>query len=64
MGTSSVRKDRNPRGMNIIVAERLNKWLVKNGHNDRSKSFMVTSGDPRLFGDEFFVFPMGKFKYT
>ncbi len=44
----------------------LNQWLAKNGHADRSKSVSVTSDyeTAAYFGQPYWVFPIGKFKYT
>jgi hypothetical protein len=64
MGIKDVRKSRKPRGMKASSAKKLNEWLVSNGHNDRSKSVIATSGNTNMFGVEYFIFPMGNFSYT
>ena len=45
-------------------ASEFNKWLVKNGHADRSKSVMCSKEANELFGDPFYVFIAGNYKYT
>ena len=66
LGIKDVRQDRESLGMMQHVADNFNKWLVKQGHLDRSKSVMATSNGYHTtgFGNQFFIFPIGKFDYT
>jgi len=66
VGVKSVRQDRTPLGMYKIQANQLNKWLKKNGHVPRNKAVFATSNKHNvdLFGNTFYIFPIGKFNYT
>jgi len=64
-GSKRVRKDRKPQGMLMDEFIAFNKWLEERGHNRRDKSFSATStSHVALFGNPYFVFPIGKFSYT
>lgn len=66
MGEKQVRKDRYPYGMTRKEADHINNWLGKNGHNRRDQSVLCTSdrGWAETFGQEYMIFPVGKFSYT
>lgn len=64
VGIRKVRQNRKPQGMDQSVANDLNKWLVKNGHADRSKSVICSRDSNPLFGDGFWIFIEGNYKYT
>jgi hypothetical protein len=60
-----VRKDREPYGMSVPMARELNKYLVKHGHCDRSKSAIASAAvDIGQFGNAFYFFPIGDFNFT
>ena len=64
-GKKKVRKDRKSLGMLSNEADGLNKWLVQNGHCDRSKSVIASSSRSHCseFGSSVFaIYPIGKFK--
>lgn len=65
-GRKSIRKDRLPHGMSKEKSENLNKFLISNGHADRSKSLLATSNKKYSmnFGRPFIIYPVGEFKYT
>ena len=66
-GENSVRQNRKSRGMTARSAKSVNKWLVKNGHTDRSKSMFAGSDPTRLYlfsQNIYEIFPIGKFNYT
>jgi hypothetical protein len=44
----------------------LNEWLAKNGHAERNKSISCTTDyeAASYFGQPYYIFPIGKFKYT
>jgi len=66
-GKKKVRQDREAKGMDGSGSYNFNKWLVKNGHTDRSKSVMATSmiERGRFFSEDVYViYPIGKFNYT
>jgi len=64
VGYRKVRQDRKPQGMEKSTADDLNKWLIKNGHADRSKSVICSRDSNPLFGDGFWIFIEGNYKYT
>lgn len=64
VGYRKVRQDRRPLGMGKTTANDLNKWLAKNGHADRSKSVMCSRKVNPLFGEGFYIFVEGNYKYT
>jgi hypothetical protein len=66
IGIKRVRKDRKPLGMSKEEADFINKWLEKNGHSRRDKSVMAIGNMDTigLFGDTYYFFPIGNFKYT
>ena len=63
-GYKTVRQDRRSLGMAQDIANKFNKWLVKNGHADRSKSVMCSRDGSEMFGRPFYVFIEGDYKYT
>lgn len=66
LGKKKVRQDRKPRGMQSGVFEKFNKWLEKNGHVRRDKSVIARKDNNKrnMFGDNYYIFPIGKFNYT
>ena len=59
-----VRQDRRAR---LAIPERsdaANKWLEKNKHVRRDKAVMASSRERKIFGYEYYMFPIGKFNYT
>lgn len=65
-GKKQVRQDRKPRGMKTELFEKLNKWLQKNGHIRRDKAVIAANikNTTSMFGDVYWMFPIGKFDYT
>lgn len=63
-GYRETRKDRKPLGMMGITFKPFNKWLVKNGHADRSKSISCSRRASSLFGERYTIFIEGNYKYT
>lgn len=67
-GKQQVRKDRKPRGTSQALADNINKWLEKNGHNRRDQSLITTPNYnyARLLfsAPVFMVFPIGRFSYS
>jgi hypothetical protein len=60
----SVRQDRKAR---LTVPERsgiANKWLEKNKHVRRDRAVIASSKERKVFGYEYYIFPIGKFNYT
>lgn len=65
-GKKQVRQDRKPRGMKPEVFEQLNNWLQKNNHVRRDKAVIAANikSTTSMFGDVYWMFPIGKFDYT
>jgi len=66
MGIMDVRQDRRPMQMDYHAAKYLNDWLAKEGHARRDKSVLCSPGTDllKIFGKPFYIFPIGKVKYT
>ena len=65
-GIKKVRKNRIPKGTPAKEFKILNKWLQGNQHARRDKSISVTSNrtTAEFFGNNSWVFPIGKFDYS
>lgn len=63
-GYRKTRQNRRSLGMDQNIFKKLNSWLVKNGHVDRSKAIMCSREARPLFGRPFYVFIEGDYKYT
>lgn len=67
-GKKQVRQDRKPRGMNSDAFKKFNKWLDQNGHVRRDKAVIAANISDglfeNLFGNVYYIFPIGKFDYT
>lgn len=66
VGIKGVRKDRIPSGSNRFVFDYVNKWLDKKGYPRRDRSVMCRSSDYQmeLFGNPYYIYPKGNFKYA
>ena len=63
-GYRKTRQDRRPLGMDKNLFDKFNKWLIKSGHMDRSKSVICSTIARRLFGLPYYIFIEGDYKYT
>jgi len=65
-GIKKVRKNRKPKGTPDKDFRLLNKWLDGNQHARRDKSISTTTDKlhVQLFGNNSWVFPIGKFDYS
>lgn len=59
-----VRKDRRARIGGANEAKFLNELLEKYGHIRRDKSVMANNRSTATFGQQYYIFPIGKFNYT
>ena len=66
VGKKKVRQNRKPLATGKKVFVKFNKWLRENKHVRRDKAVIATSdkGHVGLFGNPYFIFPIGKFDYT
>jgi hypothetical protein len=65
-GERRVRKNRQAVGMSQSEADSFNIWLTLNGFCRRDESVMTTSNPDHasMFGNVFYFFPIGNFRYT
>lgn len=66
-GKRKVRQDRIPQGTAESTFKIFNKWLESNGHTRRDKAVIArneANDNANDFGPLYYIFPIGKFKYT
>ena len=59
-----ARQDRKPRGSDWNTFKKMNEWLVENGHVRRDKAVRAINDKPEFAGEDFFIWPIGRFDYT
>ncbi len=66
-GEKKTKNKRIPSGSDLVEFKFINNWLKDNNHNDRKTNICICTSNlnsTSLFGDSYYVFPIGKISYT